>query len=949
MSLGKYIVILILLFGALYSKAQFYNTGQDRFSTKYRQIDTEHFRLIFPDFAEEKAQYFANKLKWASINVPKDLSKRVRKIKIIMHFESATSNAMVIWAPRRMEVHSTPDQTSYAEDWFEQLALHEYRHVVQIDHLNKGLTKLIGYIFGESGTSVVLGAYLPLWYLEGDAVAIETALSSTGRGRMADFAMPLRAQLLKYGRYSYDKAYLGSYKSFVPDYYSLGYHLVTIGREKYGEDFWKNTEDFVARNPYYIVPFSHSIYKQSGMRKSKFYKSCMAELKQKWKFNIQNFYPDTLLKHSDRYYTSYRFGQKINNNNLIVYKTGIGEVGRIVNVDITTKKETTIATTAYGAISNISLSDSNIFWIEKRPHPRWEKVNYHIVMRYDLRKEKKTQISHKSNYTFVVKNPVKDEIACIEINKKGRNKIVFISLADNKIIGDFEIESQIKNLEFSTNGEKLFFYKLNYKGFSINELEIKTSKVKPIISSSFVYRNRLAATDSSVLFISDSTGISNIFEYRFSNNNIKQLTNARYGVGAISTDNSGIIYDDYSASGWNINYLHKDSIYPIHNSIEKPKFYNSYIIDSNRNIQTQNLQTEYFKSTKYSKAAHLLNIHSWGPLAIHASNTEVNPGLTFSSQNILSNLDLNMGYEYVLSESVNKYFAEINYTALYPRISFVSSYQDRRGAYNGTQGKTYYTWNETSIGLQISQGIRLNKGAFSNYIRPLVEYLYQGIGKNSDTPDNFPVGQNIQSFRYGLYAYTYRKRSNLEINPRLGQNINIDYRHTPLGNLDYGSVFAFESNTYLPGIGKHHNIKIYIGCQNKKYYSSLSYSDIIRLPRGLNFNTINFVNKNSNTKLYSYQFNYQLPLLYPDLSIGGLAYFKRIRANIFFDYANSDDLTVKSTNGDNEIFRFSSFGTDINFDMHILRTIAPIDLGIRSAYLPSSKSLFFQFLFSINM
>jgi hypothetical protein len=941
--------ILLILGINIPIKAQFYNTGQDRNSTKYKQINTESFRLVYPDFAEEKAQYFANKLKWASKNVSSDLSDHVRKINIIMYFESATSNAMVIWAPRRMEVHSTPDQASYAEDWFEQLALHEYRHVVQIDHLNQGLTKLIGYIFGESGTSVVLGAYLPLWYLEGDAVATETALSNTGRGRMADFAMPLRAQLLENGSYSYDKAYLGSYKDFVPDYYTLGYHLVTIGRGKYGKDFWKNTEDFVARNPYYIVPFSHSIYSQSGMRKNKFYKSCVSELEQKWKYELKSSRPDTLLKPQSRFYTSYRFGQKLSDNNLIVYKTGIGEIGKIVNVVLSTKDEFNIATTAYGNIYNIDVEDSNIFWVEKRRHPRWEKVNYKVVMRYDLRKNKKSQISHKSNYTFVVKNPVKDEISCIEINKKGENNIVIISLDSKKILKKYAINSQIKNLEYSTDGKELFFYKLNDKGFSINKLNIQTEEEATMIAPSFVYRNWISATDSSLLFISDSTGISNIYEYRFSNNSIQQLTNVKYGVGAISTDKKGIIYDDYSASGWQINYLHKDSIHQINNKIETPKFYNSYIIDTNRNIQKTNPPFSEFESKKYSKAAHLLNIHSWGPLAIHASNTEINPGLTISSQNILSNLDINMGYEYILNESVSKYFAEINYTALYPRISLVSSYQDRRSSYNNSNGLYYYTWNETSLGLQISQGIRLNKGAYSNYFRPLFEYSLQKIGKNDDTPTFIPVGKNIQSLRYGLYAYTYRKRSSLDINPRFGQNINLDIRHTPFGDMNYGYIVAFESNTYLPGIGKHHNLKIYFGYQEKQQYSSLAYSDIIRLPRGLDYINNDFYRNGRNTKLLSYQFNYQLPLLYPDLSAGSLVYIKRIKANLFADYAKSGDIIVENALGNYDIFHYLSYGADINFDMHVLRNIAPLDLGLRSGYSPDSGSYFFQFLFSVNL
>lgn len=950
MNFIRLFIFSLLVFGISFTiNAQFYNTGQERTSTRWKQIDTEHFRLVYPDFAEKKAQYFAQRLKWAAENVPTNMGKKIRKIDIIMHFESATSNGMVIWAPKRMEVHSTPDQNSYSEDWFEQLAVHEYRHVVQIDHLNQGLTKIISLVFGQAGTSVVLGAYLPLWYLEGDAVTTETALTETGRGRMSDFAMPLKAQLTEYGSYSYDKATMGSYKDFVPDHYILGYHLVSMGATIYGSDLWKNTEDFVARNPYYVVPFSHAIYKQSGLRKKSFYNSCMTELTNKWKPQTTNFKADTLTKTDNRFFTSYRFGQMLNDRILVALKTGIAENGKFVIININTHKEYKLFTTGYSYFDNVDLCDSILLWTERRYHPRWEQVKYQVVMKYDFRTHKKTQISHRTNYTFVVKNPAKNEIACINNSISGENSIVFISLETNKITKEIAIKEQIKNLEFSDDGKYIYFYKLGKGGFGLFKLNISNELITQILNPSFKNRNFINIMDSSLLYISDKNGSSNIFELNLKNKSTRQITDVNYGIGAISNYKNKILFDNYSASGWQTNSFGKNSIQTFETTQFKPTYYKSYITDSSRNIQTQELDTQYFETKKYNKFTHLLNIHSWGPVAIHASSQNVNPGISIMSQNLMSNLDLNIGYEYVLSEAVNRYYAEVNYSALYPKISLVSSYQDRRGSYNTNTGIEYYTWNETNLGMQISQGIVLNKGAYSNYIRPLFGYNFLKIGKNDDTPYGLPIGKNIQSLRYDLYASTYRKRSSLDINPRLGQNINLDIRHTPFGDISYGYIVAFESNTYLLGIGKHHNMKLYFGYQEKEHYSSYAYSDIINLPRGY-INIYNNVNTNTrNIKLFSYQFNYQFPLLYPDLSISSLAYIKRIKVNLFADYLKSDDLLIEKSYLDFEKFEYSSFGADLTFDMHILRLIAPLDLGLRSGYMPSSKSYFFQFLFSVNM
>ena len=53
--------------------------------------------------------------------------------------------------------------------------------------MNKGFTKVLSYILGEQAPGGVLGLYIPSWFLEGDAVSTETALSNSGRGRTCAF------------------------------------------------------------------------------------------------------------------------------------------------------------------------------------------------------------------------------------------------------------------------------------------------------------------------------------------------------------------------------------------------------------------------------------------------------------------------------------------------------------------------------------------------------------------------------------------------------------------------------------------------------------------------------------------------------------------------------------------------------------------------------------------
>ena len=933
------IYVFLLLILSLNVNAQFYNTGQDRGSLKWKQINTEKFRLVYPQFAEKKAQNFANKLLWASQNVGKGLDSTTSKIDIIMHMESSTSNAMVVWAPKRMEVHSLNSQNSYAQEWFEQLALHEYRHVVQIDKLNEGFTKVISIVFGEMGTSVVLGAYLPLWYLEGDAVAVETALSSTGRGRQADFNMPLRAQLSEKGRYSYDKATMGSYRNFVPDHYILGYHLVTLAKKNYGDSIWENTESFIARNPYYIVPFSHSIRQHSGLRKKAFYEVSMDTLSDMWQRKTSNFISETIVENPTKRFTSYTYSQYVNDSVIFARKTGINEIGSFVLIynDNGKQKEEKLFLPGYGSFYNISLLDSSLFWVEKRYHNRWQHLNYSVLMKYDFRTKNREQLTHKTRYYYPSYSPGAKTLVCVQQDVNGDYSLVVLSAEDGSIINEIDMPSFIRNPYFDKKGENIYFFILRNNGFELMEYTLLSNTQKSIISPSFNNLNRIIKNDSFIYFNDDISGVSNIFRKNLETNNVERITDVNFGVDAFSIWGNKLVFDDYTSLGWQASYVNLDSLQVYDNISLKHDLFKSYITKSGDNIQNETAYDSVFIVDKYSKASNLFNLHSWGPISIDVDNTNVNPGLSILSQNLLSTVELNMGYEYKLDELASKYFGNIDYKALPIVFSLRASYEDRRSDTPTDLQYKYgnsYTWNETSVGLYMYRGFRFNKNAFNYYIQPSMGMYYLSQGENNDTPTevkDFLV--DVFSMRYSIYASALRRTSYRDLQPRLGQSLKATYTHTPFGGNDLGDIFAIESNTYLPFITPHSGMKTYIGLQyiNKNIYG---YSNIIEMPRGLIGAYIS-----SSDNLIVKQ-TIAIPLFYPDLSISSLAYIKRVKTYLFADYLYGEDI-------------YSSIGADLRFDIHFLRTIAPVDIGFRTAFVTektiSKQEVTFQLLLNISI
>ena len=179
----KFVFFLFLIF-ILSSRgySQYYSTGQDPASIRWRRIKTERYKLIYPAPFEKKAQYLANIMDIICRNETTTLSARVPRIPVILHTQSVTSNGLTVWAPKRIELYPCAPQQTYSEEWLEQLAIHEYRHAIQISKINQGFSKALSYVFGEQITGGILGLYVPTWFLEGDATVTET--SKIGRAHV---------------------------------------------------------------------------------------------------------------------------------------------------------------------------------------------------------------------------------------------------------------------------------------------------------------------------------------------------------------------------------------------------------------------------------------------------------------------------------------------------------------------------------------------------------------------------------------------------------------------------------------------------------------------------------------------------------------------------------------------------------------------------------------------
>ena len=928
------------LFIAINCPAQYFVSGQDPASINWKQINTENFQIIYPEDFEKEAQYFANTIDYVYKFDIKTLDHKPKKISVILHNQTVTSNAMVLWAPKRMEIFTCPPQDTYAENWLQQLAIHEYRHVVQIDKLNQGMTKVLTYVFGEQATGAILGLFIPLWLVEGDAVCTETALSNSGRGRLPSFEMKLRAQTLAKINLNYDKAVFGSYKNFIPDRYHLGYFLTAQARKEYGSEIWKNAFDNVGKKPFQITPFSNSIKTSSGLNKIQFYKKTISELDSLWskqdeQINFSNY--KVFKKEKPKFYTNYTNPVFINDSILIAEKSGLDDIVRFVEIDKNGNEEIIYAP-GFIFTETLSGNENLLVWAEKQYDLRWQNRSYAIIKTFDLKTKKVKNLTSHTRYFAPAISPDSKKIAAVRITTDNN---YFLDILDSNTGEIINAISTPENYFFITpswsdDNNTIVCVLLSDTGKCLASINSTTNEIKYLNDFSFIEISKPIMSGKYIYFVGAYSGIDNIYFLNTETKKISQLTSARFGVAdpCLSKNKNEVIYSNYTENGFEIvktdlkNTYKKNLDQIVDHSI---KLYESLAKQEDGIINKSDIPNKNYKTKKYSKWKHLFNFHSWAPLFIDVNNTEVNPGFSLMSQNKLGTSIATIGYDYNLNERSGKYVINYTYKGFYPIFDLTFDHGKRKGKYFDDLGNSYdFSWLETNLEFEIKFPLNFTSNKYIRYITPQIGTTFKNVSHNNSTPDNFIKG-SIQTLDYKLSINNILKSSHRDIYPKWGQSISFNYRDTPFGDNDLGSIKAVETVLYFPGILSHQGFKVYGGVQKKKN-EHYRFSDIVDYPRG--FSGL------SSDELYSISFNYKFPIICPNLSISSLIFLKRIKLNLFYDYADS------KLKDDKSIYR--STGVETTFDCHFLRIIVPFDLGFRTIYKPDQKTLGFEFMFFMD-
>lgn len=957
----KKLILFFLFVGILnFTDAQYFQTGQDPASIKWRQINTENFQIIYPDYYESQAQNLASIMETVYKKGGETLKYHPKKISIILHTQTVKSNGLVAWAPKRAEFYTVAHQDIYAQNWIEQLAIHEFRHVVQIDKVNSELPKIIKILLGEQGTALVFGAYLPWWFIEGDAVVTETTLSNSGRGRYPSFLMEHKALAVEKDNYKYDKAYNGSFKDFVPDHYELGYYLVGKSREKYGTELWNSVLNRVGSKPFSFTPFNKAIKEYTGFNKVQLYKSVFDSLKNEWIIeDKKNNRPDfEVVSKNNKSYAEYKYNHWLNDSTIISYKTALNEIPSFVKIN---KNSTEKKLVFPGSIFNESVNYRGewIVWSEQIQNPRWQHGGKSLIILFNV----ETNETKTINTEFTAFAPSisidKSKIVVVETNFTSENFLSVYKISDGKLLNRYQTLNN--NYFFSPewlNQKEIIAIMLDSDGKRITKINLENNSHEIIIKSDLGELKNIRVEKDNIYFIGSYSGKNNLYRFNLKENIAYQVFDSRFGVESPAISPKGsILLSDYTSNGFRLIKLRPETYQEINVSGIKKKEYELAENLANQDagvIDFVKSDSVKFNSEKYGKLSHLFNFHSWAPVAVDAYSHEITPGISLLSQNKLGTALINLGYKWNTTEKTGNFYGKYTFKGWYPVFDFelnsgksASEYaiieQTKNSAGVIVKQDTVlkrFTWYETNFGADVRVPLDFSRGKFSRFFQPEIKYDLTFYKHDSSTPEKFYTG-SFQSLTYRLYYQQLLRKSSQDVYPNFGIIVDGFYRHSPMGETDLGSLILGQSYLYLPGLLRNHGIRLYAGVQDKKSKGTVGFSDVIRYPRGWGkINTNNMI---------SFASDYKFPVFYPEWSIGGLVYLQRVNASIFADYANLTgniykNGTVTGTFNSN----ISSFGFELTGNANFLRFYAPVEIGFRTSYLPEMQNVYFDFLFSID-
>jgi len=788
-----------------------------------------------------------------------------------------------------------------------------------------GLLKPFYWLLGEMAPGAVAGVYPSTHLLEGDAVVAETALSGQGRGRRASFLNYYMAAWSEGDVRNWHRWRWGSYRHYAPDHYALGY--VTIAGTRYFYDDPMFTADYfstISRRPWRLFNMQKEIREASQKK----FRASFEEIVDGWTDIWAEeaaargpFIPESQFTPATKWFVSYG-GLESGFST----RSGLREDDALWEISPSGKVKRFRPFSS--SVSSLYGDGDRIYWTETIPDRRWSLAMTSRI-RYIIPSEGRKIYDLTKKGRYYNPAPDGDIVAAVNYPIEGGSRIEILDLEGN-VVKSIKAPDEIQAVELTWADGKLYCTGLSKDGIGIYD----TEGFKAVLPPQKVAIDNMGENEGHIIFVSDRTGVTEIYELDPEDGSVLQLTATRYGVSNPCFEGDTLFFTSLRQDG---EHIFKTTSL-LRKKVDFSEIHSDRIADAltaqEKKLATHDVWTgeapevSLSQPVRYRKAAHLVNIHSWVPVYmspdastsdIESVTEEAGIGATALFQNVLGTATGSFGYSYSPDIQTKRFrhggHIDITYEGLYPVLQATLRTLNRQSYQYGRQTMTAsaLTLGQTTARLIDQPAVEMelhahvplsfSSGGWSRGLTPQISYVlsndrfskgivkyntYGGFGDDMTSLfTGYEDGESVmmQTLSASLRGYMMTGTAPSCAFPRWGFGGEVGYRaRLSLTDL-YTSGIYVAAYGYVPGFAVQQGLRLQMVWQHLFGHDTATGENfILTRPRGFEESTVNRYLAAFVPDQIKLSADYSLPIWVGDISfLSPLMYIKNFLITPHFD------------------------------------------------------------------
>lgn len=532
-------------------------------SENWKTLSTEHFNIHFLPLYQEQAKRSAfisenlypkleDKLGW----LPKE------KISMVIIDEHDQSNGSATPYPFNKVILrlSPPDRVGQLDDYDDWLALLIEHELTHIFHLDKSIGKVsnLRNVFGRFSL-LFPNLFQPRWFIEGLATYVETH-AGIGRGQSSSFEMLMREEVTS-GLLPVATVNLPADSQPLERHYLYGVYFYQFLRDTYGEEFITQLINNYSDN---LLPFSINSNSKSVFGKdiSQLWSEFSAYLNNRFSkqlnvLNQSNIKEGTAIVDTVNQLAPIGF---LDNDTLVYIENDLESEPKLMMLK-NSKKE------LLAVINNNSLFNvgaGNIIYLSQLDYCD-EYHLYYDIYRFNVVSKEIEQLTQCSRYKYFTVSSSNNIVAVKTVASIPQIDLLDANAKLIKTLWKGSYGDVINYIDWSEKRNALLVTKkeLN-KSWNIYELNLDTLTWRDVVVDNAIFMQASYAFDEEgIVFISDSSGVHNIYKKLFKSPYITALTNVLSGAFSPLQHESKLYYQRFERKGYRIHSSDLETAAPI--------------------------------------------------------------------------------------------------------------------------------------------------------------------------------------------------------------------------------------------------------------------------------------------------------------------------------------------------------------------------------------------------